>query len=385
MAKAHEYIHQGMADSSAQTRSAMSFARTEDDSLFWPLFANSPSGLIIVSGNGCIRSVNSRLLEMFGYCEDDVVGQTIEMLMPVRARAVHVASRTEYVRHPKARAMGAGRDLTGLRSDGIEFPIEVLVNPVDYHGEQVIMAMVIDITERRRTEKQLREAKARVEEFSYVASHDLRSPIRGIANLIEFLREDLGEGATPEILRHVDRMAMRVEAAEKLINDLLAYARAGKGEASLDTISLKQLVPWIVELEGFPESYRIDIDVPEGTFWGSETELAMVIRNLVGNAVKHHDRESGTITVRAWFENSSCIIEVADDGPGIPASAQDRVWRLFQRLNPKNVEGSGLGLALVRRTVEGNGGSISLHSTDGERGATFRVEWPRFPRADHDD
>ncbi|WP_156840146.1 sensor histidine kinase [Novosphingobium aquimarinum] len=151
-----------------------------------------------------------------------------------------------------------------------------------------------------------------------------------------------------------------------------------------DTVSLSKLVPWIVELEGLPEGFTMEIDVPEETFVGSETAIAMVIRNLISNAAKHHDKEDGTITVRAWFEHNTCVIEVADDGPGIPEVAQDRVWRLFQRLNPKG-EGSGLGLSLVRRLVEGIGGTISMHSVDGERGTTFRVEWPRFARADHDD
>jgi PAS domain S-box-containing protein len=339
----------------------------------------------LVSADGRIRTANFRLLDMFGYSRDDIIGQPIEMLLPLRARTSHVGRRSEYVRHPSARPMGHGRDLTGLRSDGIEFPLEVGLNSFDIDDERIVIATVVDITERKRTEIQLREAKARLEEFSYVASHDLRSPIRGIANLIEFLREDLGEDARPELLRHVDRMAQRVEAAEKLITDLLAYARAGKRETSTDSVSLAKLVPWIVELEGFPEGFNVEFDVPEETFAGSETAIAMVIRNLISNAVKHHDKGEGTISVRGWFEHNWVVIEVADDGPGIPESAQDRVWRLFQRLNPGNGGGSGLGLALVRRLVEGNGGAISLQSVDGERGTTFRVQWPRYVRADQND
>jgi PAS domain S-box-containing protein len=384
MPKLDEQVRTKDDTGDAETRSALKFAFFEPESLFWPMFESAPSGLLIVSQDGRIQTANRRIREMFGYTVDELVGHSVEMLLPMRGRAVHVGRRSEYMRHPSARAMGQGRDLTGLRSDGKEFPLEIGLNAIDSDGERIAIATVIDITERRRAEIQLREAKARLEEFSYVASHDLRSPIRGIGNLIEFLREDLGEDARPDLLRHVDRMAQRVEAAEKLIADLLAYARAGKSESTTDSVSLSQLVPWIVELEGLPERFNIEIDVPNETFTGSETAIAMVIRNLVSNAVKHHDKEDGTIAVRAWFENSHCVIEIADDGPGIPEVAQDRVWRLFQRLNPKG-EGSGLGLSLVRRLIEGNGGSISMHSVDGERGTTFRVHWPRFARADHDD
>lgn len=385
MHNVEDYVHAKADASDAHARSALNFDETEPTSLFWPMFENAVSGLLIVSADGRIRKANKRLLSMFGYSHDDIVGHSVEMLLPMRARASHVGRRSEYVRHPTARPMGHGRDLTGLRSDGIEFPLEVGLNGLDINDERVIIATVIDITQRKRSEIQLREAQARLEEFSYVASHDLRSPIRGIANLIEFLREDLGEDARPELLRHVDRMTQRVEAAEKLITDLLAYARAGKNEATTDAVSLAKLVPWIVELEGLPEGFRVEIDVPEETFAGSETAIAMVVRNLISNAAKHHDKEQGTISVRGRLEHDWVVVEVTDDGPGIPEAAQDRVWRLFQRLNPARGNGSGLGLALVRRLVEGNGGAISLHSSDGERGTTFRVQWPRYVRADQND
>lgn len=385
MQEVDDYVHAKAEAGEAHVRSALNFSGEQPASLFWPMFESAPSGLLILTQDGRIRTANNRLLSMFGYSRDEIVGHPMEMLLPIRSRAGHVGRRSEYVRHPTARPMGQGRDVTGLRSDGIEFPLEIGLNVIEAAGERIVIATVLDITERKRTEIQLREAKARLEEFSYVASHDLRSPIRGIANLIEFLREDLGDDARPELLRHVDRMTQRVEAAEKLITDLLAYARAGKREMVSDTVSLAKLVPWIVELEGFPKGFKVEMDLPENTFSGSETAIAMVIRNLISNAVKHHDRDEGIVRVRASFEHDWVIVEVSDDGPGIPESAQDRVWRLFQRLNPGKGDGSGLGLALVRRLVEGNGGAISLDSVDGKRGTTFRVQWPRYVRADQND
>ncbi|WP_156840147.1 PAS domain S-box protein [Novosphingobium aquimarinum] len=222
MPKLDDYVQTRNDANGAGERSALNFAASRSESLLWPMFESAPSGLLIVSQDGRIQAANRRLLAMFGYTHDELIGRSVEMLLPLRGRAGHVGRRSGFMRQPAARAMGRDRDLTGLRSDGMEFPLEIDLNAIDIDGERIAIATVVDITERRRAEIQLREAKARLEEFSYVASHDLRSPIRGIANLIEFLREDLGEDARPDLLRHVDRMTQRVEAAEKLIVDLLA-------------------------------------------------------------------------------------------------------------------------------------------------------------------
>lgn len=357
----------------------------EPHDAFHAIFENAPFGMLVATSDGLIAAVSARLLEMFGYAREELVGKKIEMLLPPRNREAHVSQRTAYAVERGTRAMGAGRDLTGLRKDGLEFPLEIGLSTVETPLGVMCCATIVDITERKRGELKLREANARLEEFSYVASHDLRSPIRGIASLVEFLREDLGEDIGLDLSRHLDRMSERVEMVDKLIADLLAYARAGKGERRSDTVSLARLVPAIVELESPPASYTIDINVPEETFIASETAIATVLRNLISNAIRHHDRDGGEVTVRGHFTGSTCVIEVADDGPGIPEAAQERVFRLFQRLGTRDSGGTGLGLALVRRLVEGHGGSITLISRDGERGTTFRVAWPRFARTDHDD
>lgn len=352
---------------------------------FRSVFETAPYGMLLIDDAGRIVAVNERASAMFGYPAPDLLGEGVEKLLPHRFRAGHAALMKGYKAAPSVRAMGKGRDLTGRRSDGIEFPLEIGLSSILTPHGRVTCVSIVDITDRKRDELRLREVNAQLEEFTYVASHDLRSPIRGIANLIGFIREDYGDAAPPDVIRNLARMDDRVDAIEKLIGDLLTYARAGRGSAKIEQIVLGDLVDEIVAMESVPAGMSVTTDLTEEPLEGARVALMTVIRNLVSNAVKHHDLEEGHIAIRAHLKGSECLIEVQDDGPGIPVAAQQRVFRLFQTLNASERKGVGLGLAVVQRLVDRHGGKVGVDSRDGERGTVFRVSWPRYPRTDLDD
>lgn len=351
---------------------------------FRAIFDAAPYGLVLVDGDGMIVLTNPRLDAKFGYEHGELIGSSIELLLPERHRQGHVVERNGYVRDPSQRPMGAGRDLAARRKDGVEFPIEIGLCTIDVEGQRYTCACVVDITLRKRSEIQLRETNALLEEFTYVASHDLRSPVRGIGNLIEFVREDFGDEAPETVRRNLDRMSQRVEQLERLIDDLLAYARSGHRTSKLDLIDLRAIVAEVIALEAPGSEVTIVVDIPEMSFLGGRVPLATVIRNLLGNAIKHHDRERKEITIRARPVGKFCVIEVGDDGPGIPVVAQARIFRLFQTLAPGTKSSTGLGLAVVQRLVEGHGGTVSVRSEEGRRGTVFTVNWPLYPRSELD-
>ena len=354
-------------------------ARRDAEITFRSIVEAAPYGMLMINEEGTILLANPYVTRVFGYTQHELLGRSVELLVPQRYRGHHVAQRQAYGRAPTWRVMGANRDLTGQHKDGSEFPVEIGLSPVVWNGRTVSLAAVVDITQRKGLELELREANAHLEEFTYVASHDLKSPLRGISDLVEWVIEDLGN-ASPETKRNLERIQTRVARMERLIQDLLAYARARDTSTALAPIDPSQFVQDIVDLENIPAGFEVDIQISAGPFKAARTPLETVVRNLLSNALKHHDRTSGQIAIRMKDDDSYCHIEVSDDGPGIPSRSQERVFKLFQTVSAAERGGTGIGLALTKRLVESHGGKIRLESDDHARGSTFHVWWPRFER-----
>lgn len=337
-----------------------------------------PYGLLVVDALGTILFATGRIFQLFGYAPKELLGGRIETLVPERHRSPHESHSRVHNQAPSLPAMGLAQDLIGRHKDGSEFPIEIGLNPVRWNGAIRTLAAVTDISIHKKLELELRQANARLEEFTYVASHDLKSPLRGIADLIEWITDDLGDRATHEIRHNLERMNIRVNRMYSMIDDLLVYARATRASAELVTIEPRSLLDGILDLQPMAEGFEVRVTVRASPFKAARTPLETVLRNLVSNAIQHHDRARGTIELTLSEDGSDCLFSVADDGPGIASHAQERVFNLFQTASAAQRRGSGIGLALAKRLVECHGGRIEIESVDGRRGTTFRFWWPRF-------
>jgi PAS domain S-box-containing protein len=353
--------------------------------MFQKMVEAAPCGMVTIDARGRIVLVNPAVELMFGYARAELIGSALEMLLPERYRASHGGHRHAFAAAPSMRQMGVGRDLTARRKDGTEFPVEVGLNPVPGDESGLILAAVTDITRRKTMQLELQQANANLEEFTYAASHDLKSPLRGIADLIEWIVEDLGGREAPEIGRNLGRIGDRVRRLEQVIDDLLTYARAGAASDHIVPVEPRALIEGVLESQLLPAGFQVSMHIHAEPFVTTRTPLETVLRNLIGNAVKHHDLQEGNVEIRVEDVDSYCLFTVSDDGPGIPAAAHERVFRMFQSAAPAGRGNSGLGLALSKRLVESHGGRIALNSTDGVRGTSFRVWWPRFKwRMSHD-
>jgi PAS domain S-box-containing protein len=315
---------------------------------------------------------------MFGYARAELIGNSLEMLLPERLRAVHGTLRQAFAANPSMRPMGVDRDLTARRKDGSEFPVEIGLNPVPADDGALVLAAVTDITRRSTMQLELRQANANLEEFSYAASHDLKSPLRGIADLITWITEDLGDAAKEGVKRNLGRVMDRIQRLGCVVDDLLAYAHAGTASGDAVSVDLHGLINGVLDILPRPRGFHVSVRIDSEPFVTSKAPLESVLRNLISNAIGHHDRSSGHIDIRARDIGRYCELTIADDGPGIPPASQERVFRMFQALAPGAPEHSGIGLALSKRLVEAHGGRITLESTEGIRGTTFRVWWPRI-------
>ncbi len=361
----------------------------------------APSGMVMVDQYGVIILVNAQMERLFGYPREEMLGATIEKLLPERYRGSHSSLREEFYQTPLVRAMGRGRDLYARRKDGSEFPVEIGLNPADTPEGPVVLAAVVDITERKRNEEALSQAldqlgsraqtleamvaertthleqtMQELEGISYGLSHDLRAPLRTIHSFSQIV---LIEASDRLLHREIDLLQKTTASADKmdrLIQDCLAFNRVARAKFKTGTVDLDKLVRQIVteRAEFQPPRAVLEIEGALQPVLGDEGYLTQCITNVLDNAVKFVQpgrqpririwSEMRDRSVRTWFE---------DNGIGVPENAKERIFGIFQRVHKDGYPGTGIGLAIARKAVERMGGRIGIESNS-EQGSRFWVE-----------
>lgn len=297
-----------------------------------------------------------------------------------------------------AQILATGRTLVNVEYHDRLTDQDYLLNwfPVWVDGAlRCVGVTAVDITERLRYERALQQANQtldqrvqqrtaelersnrELDQFAYVASHDLRAPLRAIDNLALWISQDAAALLPPPSQVHLGKLRSRVKRMEKLLDDLLAFSRAGRIRTHPMQVDTAALIRDISELLAPPPGFSI---IPAAAMPVLRTErvpLETILRNLIGNAIKHHDRSDGKIQVTADEQEQMIEFAVRDDGPGIEPHYHQKIFELFQTLKPRDqVEGSGMGLAVVKKLLESYGGTITVDSAPGQ-GSTFRFTWPK--------
>ena len=224
--------------------------------------------------------------------------------------------------------------------------------------------------------KALEETNLELDNFAYVASHDLKAPLRGIKSLAQWVNEDCESLLPDDSKRHLEQMQDRVEKMNSLLDDLLEYSRVGRIERQTERVDLQEMVRSIMDLADNPKGVQISIPHPLPKIQTVAAPLQQVLLNLITNAIKYNDKgDDGTIEIRSEDLGDQIRISVVDNGMGIAPRYHERVFQMYQRLSPREIEGSGMGLAIVRKQVEYHGGCMTLDSTLGN-GCTFAFTWP---------
>lgn len=348
--------------------------------LFRTLFNVAPDPILIVDEAGRIALVNSETERQFGYSASELIGQRLEFLMPERYRQHHDVLRRSYVADPKLRPMGSGRELYALRKDGQEFPVEISLSPMTTSEGVLVISIIRNITDRKKTERELKRINAELarsngelEEFAYIASHDLQEPLRSIAGSCQLLRRRYGGVLDPSAHEFIDFAIAGTQRMESLINDLLTYSRVSTKARELAPADLNKVLAGVLAnlRSAISEvNAKVTFDAMP-TLPVDEWQIAQLLQNLIANALKFHGPNAPTIHVGAEFKEDLWHFYVKDNGIGIDQRYFDRIFVVFKRLHNKDeFPGTGIGLASCKKIVERHGGHIWLESMIGS-GSTF--------------
>lgn len=262
--------------------------------------------------------------------------------------------------------------VTSIAKGNTQYDVQVQGNDELGAIADALEVFKVNATELHRSNQEL-------EKFAYAAAHDLRSPLRAIQDLLEWTMEDDDNAFSEDGAANMALLKNRVERLNALLSDLLEYSRVGQEEKDLVHLSIKDVVKDTADFVDPDGNFNVTYSGTADKVLTYATPLRQILLNLISNSVKHHDQKTGSITVHAGIEHNRIQISVADDGPGIPPEFQDRVFGLFETLKPRDeVEGSGLGLSIIRKSVEHYDGTINVHSDPATaRGSTFVFDLPK--------
>jgi PAS domain S-box-containing protein len=339
--------------------------------------------LFVLDARGHIRVLNGAVTTLLGFSDSDLLGRSIDTLEPLAGDATISRTLAELTRHGPIR----DQERVFRHRDGSSIDVSVSISPVS--EEEVQRGAVIiarDIRERKRADAELRSAMLRLqhsnrelEDFAYVASHDLQEPLRKIQAFGELLESKHAAALPAQAHDYIDRMRSAAKRMQVLINDLLTFSRVTtKAQpfvpVNLDTVAHE--VAKDLEVRVHEAGARIDIGALP-TIDADPTQMRQLLQNLAGNALKfHRPGVPPVVTIAAEVENGTCRISVADNGIGFDPKYAERIFTVFERLHGRGTyEGTGIGLAICRRIAERHGGNVVARAVPGE-GATFVVTLP---------
>lgn len=379
----------------------------ESRNLIEAIVANVVDGVMVIDTRGRIETFNDAAVKMFGYHAHEVIGWQWQKLLNTDAdesqkllfyKADSDPRTTPPFAMPASAANGQIWQAMGQRKNGELFPIEISMNSIVLDDDRI--AIVRDITERQQaaaklqakatelarlnnsltlTNRSLVESNRELDRFAYITAHDLKAPLRAIASLSEWVEEDLDDAFSPETRSQMHLLRRRVYRMQALLNSLLEYSRAGRTQAPIATVDVQRLLDKILLALSPPQTFTISIVNPMPTFTARWQPLEQVFSHLIDNAIRHHPTKMGIVEISVVDLGDCYEFAIADNGDGIEPQYQKRIYTIFQTLKARDLqENVGAGLAIVRKIVVAEGGTIKLESTPGS-GAIFRFTWPKQP------
>jgi PAS domain S-box-containing protein len=361
-------------------------ASQESGARYRGLLEAAPDAMVVVNQGGEIVLLNLQTEKQFGYHRDELVGQKVKNIIPEGFAERLLSDGLRTVEDALAQQIGTGIELIGRRKDGTEFPIEIMLSPLESPEGILVTAAIRDITERKKSEEhlvktvgELKRSNEELQQFAYVASHDLQEPLRMVASYTQLLAKRYKgrlDSDADEFIAYAVDGSNRMQG---LIQDLLAYSRAGaNGKALREISSENALKDALANLRTtIVESAAVVTHDSLPAITTDDTQLTQIFQNLVGNAIKYRSAEVPHVHVSAKKNGGNeWIFSVRDNGLGIDPQYFERIFILFQRLHGRTeFKGTGIGLAICKKVLDRLGGRIWVESQP-EVGSTFYFTLP---------
>lgn len=362
------------------------------DSTFHQLLDAAPDSIIISNNLGEIVMANNMAMSVFGYEQKELIGKPVEILVPEQFRSAHPGHRENYYQDQPTRPMGTDLELTGLRKDGSQFPVEIALSPLKVGNTLLITAVIRDITRRHNLIQQIREkanaleaSNAELEQFAYVASHDLQEPLRMVASYAQLLFRRNENKLDDDSKEFIDFLVDGAKRMQNLIDDLLSYSRVGKHEKAFDTVNTEEVLKRVLMTLGMQiEEHHVKVSYDKlPAVSADDVQLGQLFQNLIVNAIKFRSKRQPSVHIAAEVKENEVVFSVRDNGIGIQPEYQKRIFDIFQRLHSREeYPGTGIGLAICKKIVERHGGSIWVES-EPEKGTVFYFSIKSQMKADY--
>jgi PAS domain S-box-containing protein len=370
------------------------------------IVANIIDGVAVITPQGEVESINNAASEMFGYAPAEVVGGNWQQLLAQEADATQSLLLQSPDLLDRVMPTGSNLQAMGQRKNGDWFPIEFSINsiaadddePMAILGNRIII--IRDITARQQaaailsaknthlrdlnqafdaTNRSLLETNRELDQFAYITAHDLKAPLRAISSLSTWIEEDLDAHIQPETRSQMHLLRSRIDRLQALLDSLLEYSRAGRLQTPISRVDVNGLITRAIDILAPPATFTVNILTPLPMFATRQQPLQQVFLHLIDNAIRHHPTQVGLVAISAADLGDRYEFTIADDGEGIDPQYHDRIYTIFQTLKARDLEENiGAGLAIVKKIIEAQGGTIQLESALGQ-GASFKFTWLKHP------
>jgi len=328
---------------------------------------------------------NHHAVEIFGWTKEEAIGKYLgNLIIPYQYREAHRAGFNHFMKTGHGPVLNKRFEITALRKSGEEFPIELAITPLQVNGQRLFSAFVRDITKqkemiakREQLLKELENANEQLKDFAHVVSHDLKEPLRAIGSLSSWLQEDYADKLDEEGQEHIQLLIQNVARMDELIDDILTYSSLGRTVSRVQTVNMDSLLQKILRTLAVPDSREIIIENKLPTVRYDRMQLSQVLQNLISNALKYNNGDTGWVKISSYETTGYWTINIEDNGIGIEEQYFNKIFQMFQSLNPKDeYDSTGIGLSIVKKIVELHGGKIWVQSTFG-KGSSFSFTIPQ--------